>query len=455
MTASTSGSFDNFFRDVPKAINVDVIRNAWLALDNAYDIETWQLPMPLWARRVYTDSGDRAWQTLQQDLLDANPKQPLCIYIHVPFCSRKCGFCDSYSFKLGNYKSQHIEKYLVHLRNELRLWSTMGNLDHRSISTIHLGGGTPTFLGESALENLVDCCRENFAITPTTEWALESTVNDLPPAMINCLHRLGFRRLHIGIQSLQDQVRTIIGRFCSSAEALKLIESTLGRSWIVSADLLYGLPDQTFKEFIQGIERLIATGINGISLYELIIRQQNYRWSNRYNLTRRSHLLNYFFLQTGAFILESNGFHKNFYNHWSDTQDKNVYFTFPMRDEDCLAIGASADGCFGDYHYRHPLYMDYLLFNHSALPGLEGGMRKNELERRLHHFETAIFSGYISLDMMKKLDNFSIGNSSLTQRWIKHEMIKFASDGGAYLMANGTWFAGNMINELKSCLQFS
>jgi hypothetical protein len=92
---------EDFLHQAPTAINVPAIRDAWIALDGAYDLENWQLPLPLWARRAYDDRGNHAWKILRQELSVPNPERPLCIYIHIPFCTSKCGFCDSYSFKLG------------------------------------------------------------------------------------------------------------------------------------------------------------------------------------------------------------------------------------------------------------------------------------------------------------------------------------------------------------------
>lgn len=139
----------------------------------------WRLPLPVWAQRPYDDSGVRAWETLQRDLAGADPARPFCIYLHVPFCSSKCGFCDSYSFKLDSHRDERIAGYVDCLCRELRLWSEQGHLRQRPVSTVHLGGGTPPFLGEGGLARVVECCRDCFNVSPETEWALEATVESL------------------------------------------------------------------------------------------------------------------------------------------------------------------------------------------------------------------------------------------------------------------------------------
>lgn len=448
-------SFEEFFRHAPPSLDISTIQEAWSSLAGDYDVESWQLPLPLWAQRGYNDSGPRAWQTVSEDLTAIDPHRPFCIYMHVPFCSSKCDFCDSYSFKLGTHKSEHIERYLDHLREELHLWSMQGTLSQRPVSTVHLGGGTPAFLGEAALRRLIECCREHFAVSAETEWALETTVESLTGSTVETLHELGFRRLHLGIQSMQDSVRTRIGRRCSSAQALNVIETVREMCWITSVDLICGLPGQMLDGFLSDIERLMEYGINGFSLYELLIRAQNYQWALRQGLKGRSHIPNYFLMQAGANLLEASGFRKNLFNHWADDRDQNIYFTFPTREEDCLAIGTIADGVFGDYHYRHPRYAEYLASSNPHFPGLEGGLRRNTLERQLQPLTTAILSGHIPPDLVMVLNELDYNGRSLTERWILHSLVRGEQEGELRLTTNGTWFAGNMIDEVKCCMQRS
>lgn len=252
-------------------LDVDQIRKQWKALTPHYDIEEWMLPLPIWAKREYDLSPKAAWEQLNLDLQIIGQNEPFCIYIHIPFCSTKCGFCDSYSFKLGAHKEERILEYVDHLCNELILWSEQGNLSHRPVSTVHFGGGTPNFIGETALTKIVACCKSNFNIGPQTEWALESTVETLTPGMIRVMEELGFRRLHIGVQSLEEKVRKAIGRRKPAREVLEKIKDTLDLGWVVSVDMICGLPSQRSDTLVSDIKTLAAVGVNGISLYELLI----------------------------------------------------------------------------------------------------------------------------------------------------------------------------------------
>ena len=346
-----------------------------------------------------------------------------------------------------------MNDYVERLCDELRLWGEHESLSRRPVSTVHLGGGTPTFLTPALLTQLVDSCRSQFRITPETEWALESTVADLTPRMIGTMHELGFRRLHIGVQSMDDPVRQVIGRRRPATEVLDVIQTTRALGWIVSVDLICGLPYQTLESFIAGIESLVEAGVNGFSLYELLIYPQNRRWAKQHDLINRDHLPNYFMFLSGAYVLEARGFHKNLFNHWADEQDKNIYFTFPTRGEDLLALGAIADGVIGDYHYRHPPYLPYMKTAHSHQPGFEGGLRRTRFEDQLYPLLTAIQSGGFKASQMRTLQNLLSPDqtNALLQEWLDHALL-YRDDGAVRLTSSGSWFTGNLIHDLTERL---
>jgi coproporphyrinogen III oxidase-like Fe-S oxidoreductase len=422
-----------------------------MALKPPYNVDDRILPLPVWAQRPYTERGKQAWQILCQDLNNFPADKPFCIYIHSPFCASKCGFCDSYSFRLGSHRAERISDYIGKVIAEMRLWSEQGNLARRPVSTVHFGGGTPTFLGEEPFRSLIENCVARFATSPNTEWALESTVSDLSTEMLGRLYDWGFRRLHLGVQSLEDVVRQEMGRKSSAAQALAKTTEAIEMGWVVSVDLICGLPGQTLAGFIGGIKALWQLGVHGFSLYELLIYPQNRKWAERHGLTKRGHLMNYWMFQAGAGYLETLGYKKNLFNHWANPKDQNVYFTFPTRGEDLLAIGTIADGVFGDYHYRHPRYQDYLTLMRDDFPALEGGLRRNVLENRLHLLATAILAGSIPLASVPALEVGGLDSDTILQRWIDLALVeKNTRECALSLTTNGSWFTGNMVSELAS-----
>ncbi len=400
--------------------------------------------MPIWARRPFTESGEQAWLCLCQDVPTMDPARAFCIYVHVPFCESRCSFCDCYSFRLGSHREQHIDGYLDLLAQEMRLWSPLGTLSSRPVSTVHFGGGTPTFLGVEPFTRLVGLCREFFASGAETEWALESTVSDLAPEMVSCLKELGFTRLHLGVQTLQDEVREMLNRRATAAAVLSTIRDAVEMGWIVSVDLIYGLPGQTLDGLLSDIRLLHAAGINGFSLYELQLSSRNRAFIEKHGLHDRDRQVNYYLAQAASHLLRALGYRKTLFNHFADDRDTNLYFTFPERGEDCLALGTIADGYFGDYHYRHPEYAVYRRSVNERFPGLQGGLRRSELEESLQPLTIALLSGSVPPALFA-----DAGSQSLLRDWQRALLLAEDPDtGNLRLTGNGSWFVGNMISDL-------
>ena len=444
-------SIEATLRPVAGIVDTAAILAAWQRLSPVYDVEQWVLPLPPWARRPYTEIGQQAWERLRDNLMAHTAGEAMCIYMHIPFCASKCHFCDSYSFKLGGDRQRHVEEYVSLLEQEMALWSQTGTLAQRPVSTVHFGGGTPIYVGGEAFARVVKGCAARFHTTDATEWAIESTVHDLSTAMVQQLHDLSFRRLHIGVQSLEEPVRTAIGRRSPARAVLEKIEEVRALGWIVSVDLICGLPCQTLSGFLDGVRTLVDHGIDGFSLYELLIYPQNRRWAEDQGLTKRAHLPNYLMFQTGAQLLERRGFRKNLFNHWANPRDDNRYFTFPTRGEDLLALGTIADGVFGDYHYRHPRYSEYRQNVSGSFPGLEGGLLRNRVENLLRPFISAILFGYLSNSASEALHNL-MGNEAvrLVEMWQRCGLlVADAGSPGLSLTPSGSWFAGNMLLQLE------
>ena len=438
-------AFDDFFRrhGLPPGVDVAALRREALALRPPYQIDDRHLPLPVWARRRLTESGPGAWQMLRRDVPAMDPARPFCIYIHLPFCAERCAFCDCYSFRLRSHRQRHLDGYLTLLEQEMALWGGLGTLSRRPVSTLHLGGGTPTFLDREALTRLVALCRAHFALEASTELALESTVSELTPGMLAHLDGLGFRRLHVGVQTLQDELRRALNRRASAALALETLGRAVDTGWVVSVDVIYGLPGQRLEGLLDDLRALMAAGVDGFSLYELQISSRNRCFAERYGLQGRDRSENYLLAQVAARFLAGHSYRKTLFNHFAGEEDTNLYFTFPERGEDLLALGTIADGVFGDYHYRHPQYAAYCRQVGQDSPGLEGGLRRTARENRLQPLITALMAGRVPAALLE-----AMAGEALRDAWLGSRLLEPGPEGDFFLTGNGSWFVGNMISEL-------
>lgn len=444
-------AFDTFLSAAPAEVDAEAIRREWLALRPPYRVADRHLPMPVWARRPFTESGAEAWRILCRDVPAIDPKRAFCVYIHVPFCQDRCPFCDCYSFRLAAHREQHIDGYLDLLAQEMRLWGPLGTLAARPVSTVHFGGGTPTYIGIHPFERLVGLCREHFAADSTTEWALESTASALTAEMLACLGALGFTRLHVGVQSLQDEVRRLLYRRFTAASTLATLAACVERGWIVSIDLIFGLPGQTLAGLLNDIRTLAAVGVNGFSLYELQLSSRNRLFVQRHGLHQRDREVNYLLAQAASHLLAALGYRKTLFNHYADDRDTNQYFTFPARGEDCLALGTIADGSFGDYHYRHPEYTTFCHSVDESFPGLQGGLRRNDVENRLQPLTNGLMAGSVAASAFA----LPRGQALLDQWRESRLLVDDPSTGNLRLTGSGSWFVGNMITHMVDSFQVS
>jgi coproporphyrinogen III oxidase-like Fe-S oxidoreductase len=218
--------------------------------------------------------------------------------------------------------------------------------------------------------------------------------------------------------------------------------------WIVSVDLIYGLPGQTLVGLLNDIKTLAAVGVDGFSLYELQLSSRNRKFAEQHGLVSQKRLANYFLLQAASRLLASLGYRKTLFNHFAREKDANLYFTFPERGEDCLALGAIADGVFGDYHYRHPEYAAYCRGISEAFLALQGGLRRSDLENRLYPLEVALLSATISPELVADV----LGrdhSESLLRCWRESALVEDDIRPGCLrLTSNGSWFTGLMMAQL-------
>ena len=412
------------------------LAETWIleAAPTPYPLVPRSLPPPVWAERGYEDDGAQAWRHLSEMLSNSKARGPISVYVHVPFCDRRCAFCDCYSVALGPRGQLQQEEFARALTAEIQAWSRLGTLASRPVTTVHFGGGTPSCLSPSVMARVLEACRGCLHTTRETEWALESTSSALSPEFLGQWREWGFTRLHVGVQTLEERVRRTIGR----REAAGAVEEKLARAlqggFIVSVDVVYGLPGQTLEGLIGSLERLVALGVDGFSLYQLQISDRNRRFLERQGIAAQDPARDYELFQAADQYLTGGGYRKNHFVHYARERDTNLYYTHLVRGEDLLALGPAADGVFGAYHYRHPEFREYVAGG--AWPALEGGVEENALERKIRPAVAALMAA-------------SIPESAPVQRWLERGLIE-RSEHGLALSASGSWFLGEMLRELKA-----
>lgn len=193
------------------------------------------------------------------------------LYIHIPFCLKKCNYCDFASFA---NKEEEIEDYLKLLKREMLLYSHVLTREEKEISTLFIGGGTPTLLKASQIEELMKMVNFYFDLSSCKEISLESNPGTINKDKLWQIKEAGFNRLSIGVQNCQEKHLKLLGRVHDFKEALEALESAKKVGFnSINADLIFGIPSQTLKEWQECLKIMLGLGLEHLSLYSLQIEE--------------------------------------------------------------------------------------------------------------------------------------------------------------------------------------
>jgi oxygen-independent coproporphyrinogen-3 oxidase len=189
------------------------------------------------------------------------------LYIHIPFCRSKCGYCAFVSFPI---KNSNPGSYLTALYKEIDFWSERVQDD--KFGSLFIGGGTPTILSTAELTELLIVLKDKFALSERAEITIETNPNTVDLAKLTELRKSGVNRLSIGIQSFSDQTLRLIDRSHTATEGIEATylarEAGFDNS---NLDLIYGLPGQTVAEWQDTLGEALALKPDHLSAYQLSI----------------------------------------------------------------------------------------------------------------------------------------------------------------------------------------
>jgi oxygen-independent coproporphyrinogen-3 oxidase len=268
---------------------------------------------------------------------------PLALYIHIPWCVKKCPYCDFNSHELGvdislSMYDEYVDALLLDARIQQEL--TQG----REISSIFIGGGTPSLLPIAQYRRLFVGLRECFDFASDIEVTMEANPGTLEHAPFSEYLDVGINRLSIGVQSFDADKLETLGRIHDPKQALSAINSARAAGFErVNVDLMHGLPQQTMIEALYDIQIAHDAGATHISWYQLTIEPNTVFYRNQPILPDEDSLAD--IEQAGQALLQSLGYDNYEVSAWAGALDKpcrhNVnYWQFG----DYLAIGAGAHG---------------------------------------------------------------------------------------------------------------
>lgn len=190
------------------------------------------------------------------------------IYIHIPFCKKRCIYCDFYSGTNLTLKKRYVDALCLEIQTRKH------ELGDEVITTLYLGGGTPSQLSESELSELMNALQNAFDLSHLQETTIECNPDDLDKDYLKMLSKLGFNRISIGIQSLNDDELKFLNRRHTAVQAMTVVRFCQSVGFEnISIDLMYGLPNQTPESWQNTLNHALMLNVTHISAYNLMYEE--------------------------------------------------------------------------------------------------------------------------------------------------------------------------------------
>ena len=276
----------------------------------------------------------------------------LGLYIHVPFCAQKCNYCDFNSYKIEE-KNQKRD-YLISIEREMELYKE--EFKNKEFTSIFLGGGTPSILTSDELTILVKSIYKNFNTKKDAEITMECNPGTLNKEKLVTIKSLGINRLSMGLQVTQDHHLKYIGRIHTYEQFEKNYKDAIDIGINnINVDLMYSLPNQSFDEWKETLDKIIKLNPSHISAYSLIL-EEGTKFYDMY--------------MNKEFELNDEEVDINIYKYTIDTLNKNGYHQYEISNyakegyeckhniiywkcEKYLGLGPGASGYINDYRYSN------------------------------------------------------------------------------------------------------
>lgn len=260
----------------------------------------------------------------------------LGLYLHIPFCKRKCAYCDFYS---GVFTEELLDKYVDSLIKSLEQW---GGKFSRPINTVYIGGGTPSLLNKRIIP-LLDAVRKNFDVKENAEITLEINPQADIEEILKNAKKAGVNRLSVGAQSGNNAFLKKLGRTHTAGDTANAVKIAKGLGFSnISLDLMIGLPNSDLKTLKSDLEFLIKMDVQHISCYILKIEQNTvfYKLQNTLDLPDEDNISDQYLFMCE--YLKQNGFSHYEISNFSKKGKESRHNLKYWKCEEYLGVGPSA-----------------------------------------------------------------------------------------------------------------
>lgn len=295
---------------------------------------------------------------------------PRALYIHIPFCTNKCFYCDFNSYVAAG---QPIDAYLYALENEMKM--TVAELPPTIIDTVFVGGGTPTVLTPPQMSRFLEAVHRYFPMAKDVEFTMEANPGTTDPLKLRAMREGGVNRISFGAQSFDDGLLAAIGRIHASQDVIQSIANAKEAGFTnLSIDLMFGLPNQTLQQLEDSVEKALKLELPHYSLYSLKVEENTlfHRLYERGELPLPEEDLELAMYQHLMERLGKAGYRHYEISNFARPGHESRHNTTYWRNEPYYGLGAGAHGyANGKRHVNIKGVQPYIDKAQQALPRME------------------------------------------------------------------------------------
>lgn len=351
-------------------------------------------------------------------------KEDLSIYIHIPFCYSKCYYCDFNS----SINDENIERYIKYLKREVDIYSE--TLDKYKVKTIFIGGGTPSFIDEKYIEEILTHIYNRIDTSELTEVTIESNPRTLNLKKLNTYKRLGINRISLGVQTLNDRLLKTIGRSHTSDDfynTYDLIKKVGFKN--INVDIMFNLPGQKKSDLIDTLKKVTDLDITHISLYSLSIEEGTpfYEMEERGEISLSSEDMEREMYHDSIEFLESRGYPQYEISNFSKKGYECIHNLVYWRVKPYIGLGLSAHSNINNKRYGNlgdfTSYFDSI--DNNKLP-IEKDT-KEDIDKDMEIYEYIMLG--LRLNRGINLEDFKIRFKRDLESAFNGKLEKFKKDG--------------------------
>lgn len=295
--------------------------------------------------------------------MKSNKAVPTELYIHIPFCAKKCDYCDFLSWPAADtVQKAYVEALLAEIRG-----ISQEESNGREIVSVFIGGGTPSLIEASDVERILETLRKLFSFSPDTEITIEANPGTLTREKLDLYRKAGINRLSIGLQSAENRELETLGRIHTWQDFLESYQEAREAGFAnINVDLMFAVPGQTYENWIRNLRTAAALKPEHISAYSLIIEPGTPFAERKLNLPDED--TEYRMYEDTASVLEEYGFRQYEISNYARNGYRCRHNIGYWNRTEYFGIGLGASSFVGEKRFRNTEKMEEYL-QYSGCPG--------------------------------------------------------------------------------------